>query len=58
MLASVIRIDNLKGAGKVLGGQIPLRPVAHHHLLSGTAPAAFPGFRVKSSAKLFGGSRV
>jgi hypothetical protein len=57
MLTSVVKIDNVKGAGKMQGGQIPnpFRPVAHHHPQEGAAPAPFPGFPIKASAELLGG---
>ena len=57
MLTSVVKIDNVHGAGKVQGGQIPnpFRPVAHHHPQEGAAPAPFPGFPIKASAELLGG---
>src|ERR1019366_4727667 len=57
MLTSVIKVDNVKGAGKVQGGEIPnpFRPVAHHHPEEGAAPAPFPGFLIKASAELLGG---
>src|SRR5208283_3357899 len=45
MLTSVVKIDNVQGAGKMQSGQMPnpFRSVAHHHLPEGTAPAPFPG---------------
>src|SRR2546428_3355648 len=57
MLTSVVKVDNLNRARKMLSGQIPdpLRPVAHHHLLLRAAPTPLPGFPVKALAKVFGG---
>ena len=57
VLASVIQIDDLNRAGKVLLGEIPdpFGPIAHDDLLFRAAPAALPGFQVDALAKLFGG---
>src|ERR1035437_2680688 len=56
MLTSVVKIDNVKGSGKMQSGQIPnpFRSVAYHHLQERSAPAPFPGFPIKASAELFG----
>ena len=55
MLAGVVEIDNLNGARKVQGNQIPnpFGAVTDHYLLEGAAPATSIGLRVESPAKLF-----
>src|ERR1035438_2623843 len=57
MLASMIEVDDLNGAWKVLIGEIPDpdRAVADHHLLLGPAPATPPGFGIESETEGFGG---
>src|ERR1019366_805394 len=57
MLASMVKVDNVNGFGKVLRRQIPnpLGAVAHHHLLLGTAPTPLLGFPVQALAELLGG---
>ena len=56
VLAGMIQIDDLKGAGKMEIGKVPdpCGAVAHHHLLFGATPAAIPGFEVNALAKLAG----
>src|SRR5215813_5367655 len=57
MLTSMIKIDDLNSAGKVLRGEIPdpLGSIADDDLLPGSAPASFPSLEVQSSAKLLSG---
>src|SRR5271154_3357278 len=57
MLTSVVKVDDLDGARKVLVGEIPdpHRAVADHYFLVGSAPAAPPSFGVQPEAELFGG---
>src|ERR1700692_3672965 len=56
MLASVIEIDDLHGAGEVLVGQIPypFGSVTHDNFLCRAAPATVPGFQIDALSKLFG----
>src|SRR5271163_4522583 len=57
MLTSMIEVDDLYGAGKVLIGEIPDpdRAVADHHFLLGPSPATPPGFGIESETEGFGG---
>src|SRR5882672_8792120 len=57
MLTSMIEVDDLNGAGKVLRGEIPDpdSAVADHHLLVRPAPATPPGFGIESETEGFGG---
>jgi hypothetical protein len=56
MLASVIEVDDLDRARKVLAGEIPDpdRAVANHHLLLRSAPTAPPSFGIEPQAERFG----
>jgi hypothetical protein len=55
MLAGVVEIDNLNGARKVQGHQIPnpFGAVTEHDLLECATPATSVGFRIEPPAKLF-----
>ncbi len=58
MLAGVIEIDDLQGAGKVLIGQVPdpFGAVADDDLLLPRGSSrGFPGFQIDAFAKVFGG---
>ncbi len=56
MLAGVVKVHDLKGAGKFSVGDIPDPgcAVAHNHFPNSTGPAALPGFLIHSAAKLLG----
>src|ERR1039458_873965 len=56
MLTSVVEVDDLNGARKVLLGEIPdpHRAIADHYFLVGPTPAAPPSFVVQLEAELLG----
>src|ERR1700686_1640180 len=56
MLPGMIKIDDLNGAGKVLGGQIPdpHGSVADDHFELGPLPSPAPGFAIDAEAELLG----
>src|ERR1700693_2634889 len=57
MLPSVVEIDNLNRAGKMMLGQIPdpFGTIGCDDLLLCAAPATSPSFQIEPLAKLFGG---
>src|SRR5437016_3816169 len=56
MLASVVEVDDLYGAGEVLVGQIPdpFGSINHDNLMRSEAPATVSGFQIVALSILFG----